>query len=38
MKQHRFAAGRSVFEFILPFPNELPHVGLGLLELLYLLT
>lgn len=37
MKQHRLATGRSVFEFLLPFPNQFAHVRLGLLELLYLL-
>ncbi len=34
MQQHRFAAGWRVFELLLPFPNDHPHVGLRSLELL----
>lgn len=38
MEQHRFAAGRSVLQFLPPLVNESPHVGLGSAEFLYLLT
>jgi len=36
MKQHRFAAGGSVLQFLPPLANEFPHIGLGSAEFLNL--
>jgi len=38
MKQHRFAAGRSVLQLCSPVANEFPHIDFGSLEFLYLLA